>query len=119
MGFSAGDMACLLSLCPKTSISSTTGVTVLSLQSCMTLCEPMVLTPARLLSPWDFSRPEYWSALPCPPPGDLTDPRIKPMSHKSPALASGFVTTSATQDAQMIGALVKNTDPRIPLQVTK
>ena len=26
--------------------------------------------PARLLCPWGFSRQEYWSGLPCPPPGD-------------------------------------------------
>ena len=25
-----------------------------------------------------FSRQEYWSGLPCPPPGDLPNPRIKP-----------------------------------------
>ena len=25
-----------------------------------------------------FSRPEYWSGLPCPPPGDLPNPGIKP-----------------------------------------
>ena len=25
-----------------------------------------------------FSRPEYWSGLPFPPPGDLPDPEIKP-----------------------------------------
>ena len=24
-----------------------------------------------------FSRQEYWSGLPCPPPGDLPDPRIE------------------------------------------
>ena len=24
-----------------------------------------------------FSRPEYWSGLPCPPPEDLPDPGIK------------------------------------------
>ena len=30
-----------------------------------------------------FSRQEYWSGLPCPPPGDLPHPRIEP---KSPAL---------------------------------
>ena len=30
-----------------------------------------------------FSRQEYWSGLPFPPPGDLPDPRIKP---RSPAL---------------------------------
>ena len=27
-----------------------------------------------------FSRQEYWSGLPCPPPGDLPDPGIKPGS---------------------------------------
>ena len=26
----------------------------------------------------EFSRQEYWSGLPCPPPGDLPDPGIKP-----------------------------------------
>ena len=33
-----------------------------------------------------FSRQNYWSGLPCPPPGDLPDVRIKPMSPASPAL---------------------------------
>ena len=27
-----------------------------------------------------FFRQEYWSGLPCPPPGDLPDPGIEPMS---------------------------------------
>ena len=26
-----------------------------------------------------FSRQKYWSGLPCPPPGDLPDPGIKPV----------------------------------------
>ena len=53
-----------------------------------------------LVSPWTvarqaplstgFSRQEYWSGLPCPPPGDLPDPGIEP---GSPALAGGFFTT--------------------------
>ena len=30
---------------------------------------------------------EYWSGLPCPPPGDLPNPGIKPASLMSPALA--------------------------------
>ena len=34
-----------------------------------------------------FSRQEYWSELPCPPPGDLPGPGIKRMSLMSPALA--------------------------------
>ena len=46
-----------------------------------------------------FSRQEYWSELPCPPPGDLPDPGIKPASLKSPALAVRFFTTSATWGA--------------------
>ena len=32
-----------------------------------------------------FSRQEYWSALPFPPPGDLPDPGIKPASCVAPA----------------------------------
>ena len=33
-----------------------------------------------------FSRQEYWSGLPGPPPGDLPDPGIEPKSPASPAL---------------------------------
>ena len=40
-------------------------------------------SPARLLYPRGFSKQEYWSGLPCPPPGDLSNPGIKP---RSPAL---------------------------------
>ena len=36
-----------------------------------------------------FSRQEYWSGLPCPPPGDLPNPGIEPTSLTSPALAVG------------------------------
>ena len=32
-----------------------------------------------------FSRQEYWSGLPYPPPGDLPNPRIEPRSPASPA----------------------------------
>ena len=28
----------------------------------------------------EFSRQKYWSELPCPPPGDLPNPEIKPRS---------------------------------------
>ena len=47
-----------------------------------------------------FSRQEYWSGLPCPPPGVLPDPRIEPASLKYPSLAGGFFTTSATWEAR-------------------
>ena len=33
-----------------------------------------------------FSRQEYWSGLPCPPPRDLPDPGIEPISPASPTL---------------------------------
>ena len=36
--------------------------------------------PPRLLCPWGFAKQEYWSGLPCPPPGDLPNPGIKPTS---------------------------------------
>jgi len=40
-----------------------------------------------------FSRQEYWSGLPFPPPGDLPDPGIESTSPASPAQASRFFTT--------------------------
>ena len=40
-----------------------------------------------------FSRQEYWSGLLCPPPDDLPDPGIKPISLASPALAGRFFTS--------------------------
>ena len=38
------------------------------------------LGPARLLCSWGYSRQEYWSGMPCPPPGDLPNPGIEPRS---------------------------------------
>ena len=37
-------------------------------QSCQTLYDPMNCIPPGSC-PWGFSRQEYWSGLPCPPPG--------------------------------------------------
>ena len=37
-----------------------------------------------------FSRQEYWSVLPYPPPGDLPNPGVEPLSLTSPALAVKF-----------------------------
>ena len=50
----------------------------------------------------EFPRQEYWSGLPFPPPGDLPDPGIEPMS---PALAGGFFT------AEHLGTLLPDTIP--------
>ena len=46
-----------------------------------------------------FSRQEYWNELPWPPPEDLHNTGIKPVSLMSPALIGGFLTTSATWEA--------------------
>ena len=48
--------------------------------------QPFGLQPTRPLCLWDFPGQEYWSGLPCPPPGDLPDLGIKPISPVSPAL---------------------------------
>ena len=50
--------------------------------SCVRLCDRMNCSPQAPLS-MGLSRQEYWSGLPCPSPGDLPDPGIKP---RSPAL---------------------------------
>ena len=45
--------------------------------------QPHELHPASLFCPWGFSKQEYWSGLPCPPPGDLLNPGMEP---RPPAL---------------------------------
>ena len=49
--------------------------------SCVRLfsCDPMKCSLQGPLS-MEFPRQEYWSGLPCPPPGDLANPGIKPSS---------------------------------------
>ena len=66
-----------------------------SLQSCLTLCDPMDVAHQAPLS-MGFSRQEYRSGLPCPPPGDPPKPEIKPVRLTSPILAGGFFTTNTT-----------------------
>ena len=49
-------------------------------------------------TPWNppstgFPRQEYWSRWPCPPPGDLPDPGLKPVSPASPALQADSLPT--------------------------
>ena len=59
-------------------ITSFTMCAVLSRSVVSNSLRPHGLQPTRLLCPWRFSRQEYWSGLPCPPPGDLPDLGIKP-----------------------------------------
>ena len=51
---------------------------------------PHGLWPTRLLPPWGFSRQEYWSGLPFPPPGDRPNPGIEP---GSPEFQAGALTS--------------------------
>ena len=73
-------------LCPK------------SLQLCLALETPKTVAHQAPLS-MAFSRQEYWGGFDS---GDLTDPRIEPMSLMSPALAGGSFTTSATWEVLLI-----------------
>ena len=49
------------------------------LQSCLTLCNQWTVACQAPLS-MEFSSHEYWSGLPCPPPGNLPDSGVKPVS---------------------------------------
>ena len=49
-----------------------------------------------------FSRPEYWSGLPFPPPGDLPYPEIELTYLMSPILPGGFFTATAIWETLLI-----------------
>ena len=68
------------------------------LQSCLTLCKPLDCSPPGS-SVHGILQTE--SGLPCPPPGDLPNPEMEPLSLMSPALAGKFFTTSATWEASL------------------
>ena len=46
-----------------------------------------------------FSRQEYWSGWPRPPPGDLPNPGNEPESLTSPALAGELFTPKASSES--------------------
>ena len=54
-------------------------VCVLSQSVVSNSLQPMTVALQAPLS-WGFSRQEYWSGLPCPPPGDILNPGIEPRS---------------------------------------
>ena len=53
---------------------------------CVWLFETLLTIACQAPLSMGFSRQEYWSGLPCPPPGDLPNPGIKLTSPVSPAL---------------------------------
>ena len=77
-------------------VSGKCAVMCLVAQSHPTLCK-LWSVATRLLCPWGFSRQEHRNGLPCPPPGDLPNPGIKP---RSPALQAD---SSVTREAQNTG----------------
>ena len=77
----------------------TTMCCVLSRFSCVRLFVNLWTTACQVPLSLGFSRQEYWSGLPCPPPGDLPNPGNEPPCLTSPALADRFFTTSSTWEA--------------------
>ena len=96
-------------------------------QSCPTLCNPVDCSPHQAPLSMGFSRQEYWSGLPFPSPGDISDPGIEPQSLASAACAGWFFTTSATWEARGVsrsrhfgpGGIVRGfrAPSRLPCQV--
>ena len=78
-----------------------------SLQSCLMLCDSINCSPLGF-SVHRFSRQEYCSGLPCPPPEGLPNQGIKPESLMSPTLAGGFFTTRVTWEAPAQIHLTRN-----------
>ena len=68
------------------------------LQSCSTVCNPVDSRPSGF-SVNGILQQEYWSGLPCSPPGDLPNPGIEPLCITSLVLAGRFLTTNATWEA--------------------
>ena len=58
-----------------------------------------------------FSRQEYWSGLPCCPPGNLTDLGIKPESLMSPALAAAAAAAKSHQSCPTLCDPIDSSPP--------
>ena len=62
------------------------------------VCDAMTVACQAPLS-MGFSRNYHWSGLPCPSPGNLSDPGMEPVSLMSTALAGRFFTSITTWEA--------------------
>ena len=81
-------------------------------QLCLTLCNPWTIACQAPLF-MEFSRQEYQSGLPFPPPGDLPNPGIEPRPFASPALAGWFFTTGAIWE--FLFSLLSSLNANLPL----
>ena len=79
----------ILLYCKYSSFTAAAAAAAKSLQSYLTLCDPIDGSPPGS-SIMGFSRQEHWSELPFPSPRDLPNPGIKPASS---VLAGEFFTT--------------------------
>ena len=85
---------------------NTRGATIDSTTMCVLSCSvvsdslwPHELLPIRLLCPWGFSRQEYWSVLPCLPPGESSQPRNQTQVS---CIVGRFLTVWATREVPCI-----------------
>ena len=80
-------------------------------------CAQSLHAPVQLLvTPWTvanqaplstgFSRQEYWSGLPCAPPGNLSNPEIKQVSPVSPALQVDSLPLSHKGSLRLITTII-------------
>ena len=52
-----------------------------------------------------FSRQEYWSGLPCSPPGDLPNPGIEPTFPVAPALQADSLLLSSQESPSVVNSM--------------
>ena len=95
-GFSDFSLECLMSFCAY----------FLTIEGAKSLSRvPLIVTSWAVAHQvplsMGFSRQEYWSGLPCSPPGESSQLRDWTRSLKSPALAAGYFTTSANWDCKV------------------
>ena len=89
-------LSCLFLLCTKVlSASHSVAEFFLIMSDSATPWTVACQTPLSV----EFSRQEYWSGLPCPPPGRLPGPGIEPLSLVSPASVAGFFTATTAWEA--------------------
>ena len=85
-----------------------------SLQSCPTLCDPMDHSSPGFSVPGDSPGKNIGvSGLPCPPPGDLLDPGIKPASPAS-CIGSLALDTFSLYCPLLVAHTMKNLQHRRP-----
>ena len=72
---------------------SLTSASCVPAQSHPTLWNPRAVACQASL-PMEFSRQDYWSGLPFPPPWGLPEPGAEPAFFASPAFSGGFFTTA-------------------------